>query len=109
MSSVQVQQPVALEVTAAAARKVRRLVDEEGNSQLKLRVFVTGGGCSGFLPLPPRRGQGFWGGEFSGGVFFRSMPDRGRSGCSRTGSIPGWSAGFGANSWSLPLIDRRVH
>lgn len=48
MSSVQVQQPVALEVTAAAARKVRRLVDEEGNSQLKLRVFVTGGGCSGF-------------------------------------------------------------
>jgi len=42
MSSVQVQQPVALEVTAAAARKVRRLVDEEGNSQLKLRVFVTG-------------------------------------------------------------------
>lgn len=48
MSSVQVQQPVALKVTAAAAGKVRRLVDEEGNSQLKLRVFVTGGGCSGF-------------------------------------------------------------
>ncbi len=48
MTSVQMQQPVALNVTAAAARKVRHLVDEEGNKQLKLRVFVTGGGCSGF-------------------------------------------------------------
>ncbi|MET1082471.1 MAG: iron-sulfur cluster insertion protein ErpA [Burkholderiales bacterium] len=32
----------------AAARKVRDLIDEEGNSELKLRVFVSGGGCSGF-------------------------------------------------------------
>ena len=34
--------------TNAAARKVRQLIEEEGNEALKLRVFVTGGGCSGF-------------------------------------------------------------
>ena len=28
--------------------KVRELIEEEGNAELKLRVFVTGGGCSGF-------------------------------------------------------------
>jgi iron-sulfur cluster insertion protein len=32
----------------SAAQKVRELIDEEGNNDLKLRVFVTGGGCSGF-------------------------------------------------------------
>lgn len=31
-----------------AARKVAQLIGEEGNSDLKLRVFVQGGGCSGF-------------------------------------------------------------
>jgi iron-sulfur cluster insertion protein len=31
-----------------AARKVRELIDGEGNPALKLRVFITGGGCSGF-------------------------------------------------------------
>jgi iron-sulfur cluster insertion protein len=31
-----------------AANKVRQLIEEEGNPGLKLRVFVTGGGCSGF-------------------------------------------------------------
>ncbi|MCL2523159.1 MAG: iron-sulfur cluster insertion protein ErpA [Betaproteobacteria bacterium] len=34
--------------TDSAVAKVRELIDEEGNPQLKLRVFVTGGGCSGF-------------------------------------------------------------
>ena len=34
--------------TDSAASKVKSLIDEEGNSNLKLRVFVTGGGCSGF-------------------------------------------------------------
>jgi len=28
--------------------KVKQLIEEEGNPELKLRVFVTGGGCSGF-------------------------------------------------------------
>ena len=32
----------------SAASKVKDLIDEEGNPELKLRVFVTGGGCSGF-------------------------------------------------------------
>src|SRR5512137_341371 len=34
--------------TDSAADKVRMLIEEEGNPELKLRVFVTGGGCSGF-------------------------------------------------------------
>ena len=34
--------------TDSAAGKVRELIEEEGNTNLKLRVFVTGGGCSGF-------------------------------------------------------------
>ena len=34
--------------TDNAARKVYELITEEGNLQLKLRVFITGGGCSGF-------------------------------------------------------------
>jgi len=32
----------------SAAQKVKALIEEEGNDNLKLRVFVTGGGCSGF-------------------------------------------------------------
>jgi iron-sulfur cluster insertion protein len=34
--------------TDAAAGKVRRLIEEENNPDLKLRVYVAGGGCSGF-------------------------------------------------------------
>ena len=34
--------------TESAASKVKELIDEEGNTELKLRVFVSGGGCSGF-------------------------------------------------------------
>ena len=34
--------------TDAAAKKVSELIEEEDNDNLKLRVFVTGGGCSGF-------------------------------------------------------------
>ena len=39
--------PPPLVFTDSAAAKVRELVDEEGNPELKLRVFVQGGGCSG--------------------------------------------------------------
>ena len=34
--------------TDSAAAKVSELIREEGNPNLKLRVFVSGGGCSGF-------------------------------------------------------------
>lgn len=34
--------------TLAAALKVKSLIDEEGNPNLNLRVYITGGGCSGF-------------------------------------------------------------
>lgn len=40
-------QNLSLVFTSAAARKVKQLIEEEGNSALKLRVFVSGGGCSG--------------------------------------------------------------
>ena len=40
--------PEPLLFTESAAAKVKELIDEEGNAALKLRVFVQGGGCSGF-------------------------------------------------------------
>jgi iron-sulfur cluster insertion protein len=42
------EMPAPFIFTDAAASKVKELIDEEGNPALKLRVFVTGGGCSGF-------------------------------------------------------------
>ena len=40
--------PAPLVFTSAAAAKVRELIDEEGKPELKLRVYIQGGGCSGF-------------------------------------------------------------
>ena len=40
--------PTPLVFSDSAANKVKQLIEEEGNPELKLRVFVTGGGCSGF-------------------------------------------------------------
>ena len=37
-----------IQFTDNAAAKVSELIQEEGNDQLKLRVYVSGGGCSGF-------------------------------------------------------------
>ena len=37
-----------LNFTDAAARKVGQLIEQEGNPGLKLRVYIQGGGCSGF-------------------------------------------------------------
>ena len=37
-----------LEFTEAAAKKVKTLIADEDNPDLKLRVYITGGGCSGF-------------------------------------------------------------
>jgi len=39
---------ISMSFTEAAASKVKLLIGEEQNENLKLRVFVTGGGCSGF-------------------------------------------------------------
>ncbi|HEX6549853.1 MAG TPA: iron-sulfur cluster insertion protein ErpA [Gammaproteobacteria bacterium] len=44
----QTQSAAPLIFTSAAARKVKQLIEEEANPALKLRVFVSGGGCSGF-------------------------------------------------------------
>ena len=38
----------ALVFTDSAAHKVKELIDEEGDDSLMLRVFISGGGCSGF-------------------------------------------------------------
>ena len=46
--NVTTEQTEPLIFTEAAASKVKELIDEEGNSSLNLRVFVSGGGCSGF-------------------------------------------------------------
>ncbi len=54
MNSIPIQMPdyrsggAPLVFTDAAAHKVRDLIEEEGNPALKLRVYITGGGCSGF-------------------------------------------------------------
>lgn len=48
MSVVQAQEPVIMSLTDNAVAKLHSLIDEEGNDKLKLRVYVTGGGCSGF-------------------------------------------------------------
>jgi iron-sulfur cluster insertion protein len=48
MNAVTERLPDPLVFSDAAATKVKQLIDEEGNPELKLRVFVTGGGCSGF-------------------------------------------------------------
>lgn len=46
--STEIYTPAPIKITDSAVRKVRSLVDDEGAPALKLRVYVTGGGCSGF-------------------------------------------------------------
>jgi len=48
MSAAETFDPASINLSDRAIRKVRELVADEGNDQLKLRVFITGGGCSGF-------------------------------------------------------------
>ncbi len=45
-TAIETESPVIF--TESAAAKVRELIAEEGDENLKLRVFVSGGGCSGF-------------------------------------------------------------
>jgi iron-sulfur cluster insertion protein len=44
----QAQQQAGIVFSNAAARKVQELILEEGNPELNLRVYISGGGCSGF-------------------------------------------------------------
>ena len=46
VSSVEPSSPVSF--TASAAAKVRKLIMDDGNDALMLRVYIEGGGCSGF-------------------------------------------------------------
>ncbi len=48
MSGAATFTPSSINITSKAIAKVKSLVEEEGNPSLNLRVFVTGGGCSGF-------------------------------------------------------------
>ncbi|UCE89826.1 MAG: iron-sulfur cluster insertion protein ErpA [Pseudomonadota bacterium] len=48
MSTAATETEAPLLFTDNAATKVKELIDEEGNVNLKLRVFISGGGCSGF-------------------------------------------------------------
>lgn len=47
-TAMQTQDDAALVFTDAAADKVKELLEDETGDNLKLRVFVSGGGCSGF-------------------------------------------------------------
>ena len=40
--------PAPINVSPSAARRVKRIIEAEGRDDLKLRVSVSGGGCSGF-------------------------------------------------------------
>ena len=48
VTSNQMPTPEPIVFTDAAASKVGELIKEEQNPELKLRVFIAGGGCSGF-------------------------------------------------------------
>ncbi|MCG6900194.1 MAG: iron-sulfur cluster insertion protein ErpA [Gammaproteobacteria bacterium] len=48
MSEAATQASVDVTFSNAAAQKVKRLIEEENNPNLKLRIYISGGGCSGF-------------------------------------------------------------
>jgi iron-sulfur cluster insertion protein len=48
MSEAETFNPAGINLSGRAVQKVQQLVAEEENDELKLRVFITGGGCSGF-------------------------------------------------------------
>lgn len=48
MTYAVIDAPSAVRFSDSAVAKVSELIEEEGNPNLKLRIYVTGGGCSGF-------------------------------------------------------------
>ena len=48
MTTAELKMPTPVNFTDNAVNKVKALIEEEDTPDLKLRVFVSGGGCSGF-------------------------------------------------------------
>ena len=48
MTTAELEMPTPINFTDNAVNKVKELIEEEDTPDLKLRVFVSGGGCSGF-------------------------------------------------------------
>lgn len=48
MAAINVGEQAGIVFSVSAADKVATLIDEENNPNLNLRVYITGGGCSGF-------------------------------------------------------------
>ena len=48
MNNVKTQEPIVMSFTDNAANKIHKLISKESNDKVRLRVFITGGGCSGF-------------------------------------------------------------
>ena len=48
MSETATEMAAEVAFSDAAARKVKRLIEEENNPNLRLRIYISGGGCSGF-------------------------------------------------------------
>lgn len=48
MINIQSKGLIVITITESAAEKIKEVLTEEGNPDLKLRMFVQGGGCSGF-------------------------------------------------------------
>lgn len=48
MSETAPQMNIDVSFSDAAAKKVKALIEEEKNTNLKLRIYISGGGCSGF-------------------------------------------------------------
>lgn len=80
--------PASIIFTLSAAQKVHHLIEEEDNPDLNLRVYITGGGCSGFqygftfdMAINPddtvveKQLDGEDGGESGGGPVMRLLVD----------------------------------
>ena len=48
MSDVELASPPTVTVTESAARRIAEILREDGGADMKLRIAVSGGGCSGF-------------------------------------------------------------
>ncbi len=67
-----------IDLQESAINKLKQLIEEEGNPNLKLRIFVQGGGCSGMqygFTFDEERNEDDFDLEFDGvGLLVDSMP-----------------------------------